>query len=266
MANPNSYPKVNLNKPVSQWGGGTGFMPSLGGTAETAARAGLGVATGGTSEIIAQVLNLIPSIFQGITGLSQMRQARDIEAQNLRPEAVVAPSVDKLVNYSYGRTLATDIPGGTIARNEIKGATAAGLRAATERGEGSEAFGFMGELVGREQNAFSDFAGKTAREISGYQGDYMNALGVRANEENRVWDWNKGDPYLQAAAIAQQLRDSGLKNINSGVKNVFGSSAEALASRNQDFNSSLLYGKGNSGTSGKYTMDDIMAAIKSLEK
>lgn len=243
-------------------GGNTGFMPSL---ASTAARVGLGVATGGTSEIIAQILNILPSIFQGITGARQLSQAKRMEAENPRPEAEIAPSVNKLVNYSYGRTRAQDIPGGTIARNEIKGATSAGLRAASERAQGSEAFGLMGEMVGREQNAFGGLARDTAQQVAGYQGDYMNALGVKANEENRVWDWNKADPYMMAAQIAQQLRDSGLKNVSSGMKNIFGSGAEYMASQSPDFQSSLLFGRGNTGKEGNYSMDDVMAAIKSLK-
>jgi hypothetical protein len=132
-------------------------------------------------------------------------------------------------------------------RNEIKGATAAGMRAASELGSGAEAYGMLGQLVGREQNSFGDLAKLTAQQVQGAKGDYMGALGTKAQEENRVWDWNKAQPYLQAAQIAQQLRDSGLKNQSSALKNVFGSGAEYVSSMNQDFNSSLTWGKNNKG-------------------
>ena len=231
-----------------------------------AGRTAEGIATGGTTEIIAQVLNLIPSIFQGITGSRQLKQAKEMEANNPRPDAVIAPSVDKLVNYSYGRTLANDIPGGEMYRNQIKGATAAGMRAASELGSGSEAYGMMGELVGRQQNQMGVMARDTAQQIAGYDQDYMGALGPKANEENRVWEWNKADPYLQAAQIAQMLRDSGLKNQNSALKNVMGSGAEYLASTNQDFNSSLMWGKGRNNSTGSVDLNSIMEAIKGLEK
>ena len=193
MPYPYTLPKANLYKPVSQWGGG---FNTASGIAGTAAKAGAAVATGGTSEIIAQVLNIIPSIFQGIVGSRQLKEAKEMEANNPRPEAVIAPSVDKLVNYSYGRTLANDVPGGEMYRNEIKGATSAGLRAASELGSGAEAYGMMGELVGRQQNQFGEMARNTAQQVAGYDQDYMQSLGVKAGEENRVWDWNKGDPYL----------------------------------------------------------------------
>ena len=216
-----------------------------GNIAGSAARAGLGIATGGSSEILANLLNFIPSIFQGIVGGRQLKQAKDIEAQNPRPEATIAPSVDKLVNYSYGQTLNQDIPGGEMYRNEIKGATASGMRAASELGSGSEAYGMLGQLVGREQNAFGDLAKETAQQVQGAKGDYMQSLGVKAGEENRVWDWNKAQPYLQAAQMAAQLRDSGMKNMYSGVANVAGAGAEWAS---PDFNSSLLMGGRKGGT------------------
>lgn len=232
----------------------------------TLARAGMAGATGGGSEIIAQVLNLIPSIFQGITGASQLKKAQRIEDQNPRPEATIAPSIDKMVNYSYGQTLNQDVPGGEMYRNEIKGATAAGMNAASNLGSGSEAYGMLGQLVGKEQNSIGDLAKMTAQQVQGNKGDYLNALGTKAQEENRVWDWNKAQPYLQAAQIAAMLRDSGMKNINAGGKNVFGSGAEYVSSmnQNQDFNSSLTWGKNNKGNTGGYNPGEAVKIIQGL--
>jgi len=213
----------------------------------------------GTEEIIAQVLNIVPSIFQGIVGGKQLKRAQTIEDQNQRPDAVIAPSVNKLVNYSYSKTLDQDIPGGEMYRNEIKGATAAGMRAASELGSGSEAYGALGQMVGREQDQFGELAKLTAGRVAGKEDAYVNSLGVKAGEENRVWDWNEAQPYLQAAQIAAQLRDSGLKNINSGVKNVFGSAAEAVS---PDFNSSLLWGSGSNNGTGSMSDEQLGQAIK----
>ena len=246
-------------------GSNTGFMPSLtgsgGGGIEKAARAGLGIATGGASEIITQLINLVPSIFQGIIGGSQLKKAERIEEQYPRPTAEVAPSVEKLVNYSYGRTLRQDIPGGDIARGEIKGATAAGMRAASELGSGAEAYGMLGELVGREQNSFADLAKLTAQQTAGYEGQYMDTLSQKAGEENRVWEWNKAQPYMMAAQVAQQLRDSGMKNLYSGTANVFGSTAEAVS---PDLNSTLINGMGNKKGVGNVSNDELMQIIRSL--
>lgn len=234
----------------------------MGGIVDTAGRIGLGVATGGTSEIISQVLNIIPSIFQGISGLGQLGKARRLESMYPRPEAVIAPSVNKLVNYSYGQTLRNDIPGGEMYRNEIKGGLSAGLKAASEMGSGSEAYGALAKMEGNANDAFGDMAKTTAQQIMGYEDSYKNSLLARGNEENRVWDWNKRDLYLQAAQTAQGLRDSGLRNVNSGMKNVFGSTAEYI---NPDFNSSLLWGSGKGNSAANYTTEDVVALIKGLQ-
>jgi hypothetical protein len=231
--------------------------------ASMAARVGLGVATGGTSEIVSQVLNLIPSIFQGITGMSQLSKAKKIEAQNPRPEAEIAPSVDKLVNYAYGQTLNQDIPGGEMYRNEIKGATAAGMNAASQLGSGAEAYGALGQMVGREQDQFGQLAKLTAQQVQQSKGEYMNTLGTKAQEENRVWDWNQAQPYLQAAQMAAQLRDSGMKNLYSGGANAMGAGAEWAS---PDFNSSLLWGSGSKGTGGSQNMDEVLKMIASMNK
>lgn len=211
---------------------------------------------------IAALLNVVPSIFQGIVGGTQLSKANKLEKQYPRPDAEIAPSVNELVNFAKGRTMAQDIPGGEIARGEIKGATAAGMRAASELGSGSEAYGMLGQLVGREQNQFSELAKLTAQQVAGYQGDYMNTLGVKADEENRVWDWNKAQPYQYAAQTAQALRDSGMKNISSGVKNIFGSAAETVA---PDFNSSLLMGNGGNN-SGNFSSAQVKAMLDEIYK
>ena len=216
------------------------------------------LAAGKADDVIAQVLNIIPSIFQGITGASQLKKANALEKQYPRPDAVIAPSIDKLANYTYGQTLSQDIPGGEMYRNEIKGATAAGMRAASELGSGAEAYGMLGQLVGREQNSLSDLAKYTAERVAGKEDVYANALGIKANEENRVWEWNKAQPYLQAAQTAAMLRDSGLKNINSGGKNLFGSTAEAVS---PDFSSSLLWGNENSRLGGTIDKDEFKKMI-----
>ena len=211
---------------------------------------------------IAALLNVVPSIFQGIVGGSQLSKANKLERQNVRPDAEMAPSIDELVNFAKGRTMAQDIPGGEIARNEIKGATAAGMRAASEMGPGAEAYGMMGQLVGREQNQFSELAKLTAQQVAGYGGDYMNTLGIKADEEKRMWNWDKADPYLMAADTARGLRDSGMRNISAGVGNIFGSAAETVS---PDFNSSLLMGGG--GKSGSsFSSAQVKAMLDEIYK
>jgi hypothetical protein len=205
---------------------------------------------------ISSVMSIIPSIMQYIQGQQQNKLASRIESENPLPEATISPSVDKYVNYSYGQTLNQDIPGGEMYRNEIKGATASGLRAASELGSGSEAYGMMGELIGRQQNKFGDLAKITAQQTAGYKDDYRRSLLARGQEENRVWEWNKAQPYLQAMSMASQLRGAGQQNAQAGLSNAFGSLAE--------YGGSLSRQMGNSNAQ-TWTNDDIQKALLSLK-
>ena len=90
----------------------------------------------------------------------------------------------------------------------------------------------------------------------------MDALGVKAGEENRVWEWNKAQPYLQAAQVASQLRDSGTKNLHSGISSVFGAGAEWAS---PDFNSSLLMDRGKGGKSGNISLDELNKIIQTIK-
>jgi hypothetical protein len=207
-------------------------------------------------------MNLIPQVFKGIFGASQLSKANTIEAQNKRPTAEIAPSINKLTNYTYGQTLNQDIPGGEMYRNEIKGATSAGMNAASQLGSGSEAYGMLGKLVGQQDNAMGDLAKTTAQDVAGKQGAYEGALQTKAGEENRVWDWNKAQPYLQAAQMAAQLRNSGMTNIFGGLQSAGGIGAAATS---PDFNAALNSGKGYGGSGGSIDAATLTKILQSLK-
>jgi hypothetical protein len=187
--------------------------------------------------IIAGLLASIPSIVQLVQGSKQKKEAQQIEDQTQFPKMPIPPSLNKYTNYAYGRTLNQDIPGGDIYRNEIKGATAAGMKAASEMGSGAEAYGMMGNLVGREQSQFGNLAKLTAQQVAGYQGDYMDALRTKAGAESQQFAWNEAEPYMRAASMAQGLRNSGMKNQFAGISSLAGMGAEAVAG--QDMMSAL---------------------------
>jgi len=187
------------------------------------------------SAIVSLISSIIPSVIQSIKGSKQQAMASKLESEYPLPEAQIAPSVNKYSNYAFGRTLSQDIPGGELYRNEIKGATAAGIKAASELGSGSEAYGALGQMIGREQNQFGDLAKLTAQQVAGYQRDYLSSLLAKGQEENRIWEWNKARPYLQAANMASQLRGTGQLNTQAGLNNVFGSLAEFGSSLGRDY-------------------------------
>ena len=192
------------------------------------------------ADIAGKIMNIIPSIFQMHAGNVQMGQANALEDQYKRPTYTEPKSISDLVNYSRGLSMANDIPGGDLYRNQIQGATAAGMTAAKELGSGAEAYGALGKLVSGENSSFRSLAEKTASYVSGNQSKYMGALGQEAGYQDKAWQWNEADPYLMAAKKAAQLRDSGLKNQYAGLGNLAGTGAEYM-SNSMPMNS--LYGR-----------------------
>lgn len=180
--------------------------------------------------LISQIIGSVPSSFQLFYGGSQMNEAKKLEEQTKRPVATVAPSIDKLASYMYGKTMARDIPGGEIARDEIKGATAAGMRAASSLGSGAEAYGALSQMAGSEQNQFAQLAKETLKQQVSYDDMYKSALMTKADEENRIWNWNKMQPYLQAVDRINWLRSSGMQNQFSGAQGLSSSAADYMNS------------------------------------
>lgn len=178
--------------------------------------------------LISEIIDDVSGTVQAAFGASQLIEAGNIEKRTERPTAKIAPSVDRMTNYLYGRTLARDIPGGEIARNEIKGATAAGIRAASEMGSGAEAYGMLGTLVGGEQDYFSRLAKETLGQRMDYDKLFVDALKTKADEENRVDYWNRIQPYLQAVERVNALRSAGSQNLFGGLQGISGGASSYM--------------------------------------
>ena len=210
---------------------------------------------------ITLALASIPSLIKGIFGGFQLSKANKLEKQNPRPTAEVAPAISQMVNYNQGLANAQDIPGGEMARNQIGGATSAGINAASQLSSGAEGIGAVGKMVMGGQQAQEGLAQQTAQYAAGNQRQYANSLQDLGQEQNRVWDYNKNQPYQQAGAMASQLRNSGMQNLFGGASNLFGAGAAATT---PDFNSALASGGGYGGGKGmdmgaitKYVQDII---------
>jgi len=208
---------------------------------------------------IAALIGAATSAVQGIWGAFQEKKADKLEEQYPRPKATTSQSIKDLQGYAYARQLDQDIPGGEIYRNEIAGATASGLRAASQLGSGAEAYGLLDKLVLGQQKNYTQMAAQAAQQRYQAQGQYMDVLqGPVYQEERRVDYWNKEMPYLQAAQAAQALRESGGQNVMAAVKNIGG---VATATQNTDILSSLL-GKGTGGSAvSEKDLADIIAQI-----
>ena len=173
--------------------------------------------------VIAALIGAATTAVQGIAGAVQRGKANKLESQYPRPEAEMSPYIKKLLQYSYGRTFDQDVPGGELYRNEIKGATSSGIRAASELGSGAEAYGMLSRIVGGEQRAFSEQGKTVAQNVMGARDNYQSILAGPANQDwQRVDYWNNQMPYLQAQQTGQRLNEVGGQNMMSAFNNIAG--------------------------------------------
>lgn len=207
--------------------------------------------------ILAAIIAAASAATQSGAGLFQQAKARKLAAQYPRPVATTSQSIKDLTNYAYARTMDQDVPGGELYRNEIKGATASGIKAASELGSGSEAYGMLGQLVSREQNAFSSLDKMSSERKSAAESAYMSVLAGPANtEDQRVNYWNNEMPYLQAQQAASALSNSGGMNLMSGSKSMAGVATE--------LGTSLLNKKNNSNSNVSMTQEQLNELISSI--
>jgi len=210
--------------------------------------------------VIAALIGAATSAVQGIAGGIQRSKANALADQYPRPEAEMSPFIKELLGYSKGRTYDQDVPGGELIRNQIKGATSSGIRAAGEMGSGAEAYGLLGRLVGGEQKAFAQQGISIAERVANAEGNHMNVLGGPANQDwQRVDQWNNQMPYLQAADAARALNESGGQNMMSAVKNIGGVVSAAVA---PDMYSSLFNKGGGGGT--MFTEEQLQELINGI--
>jgi hypothetical protein len=213
-------------------------------------------------ELIAAIISVIPSLIKGISGAAQSNTANKIESQNARPLESVMPAIKEMMGNLKGEANAYDIPGGGIARNQIAGATAAGMNTASRMSSGAEGIGAADKMVAEGQKAQAALGGQTQQYVAGKQSEYNNALGsVLAPEQQRVDYWNRQQKYLTAQQIAQQLRTVGPQNMYSGLSGVAGTLASA---ESPDFNSMLSSGKSYGGSNKSSLSDADKAWIQEL--
>jgi len=209
---------------------------------------------------IATLIGAATSAIQGISGIKQRKEAALLESQYPRPEATMSPWVKKQMEYAYGKTFDQDVPGGERMRNQIKSAGSAGMRAASELGSGAEAFGFLGQVVGGQQNAFANQGIAIAERVAGAENNYMASLEGGNQEWQRMDYWNNQLPYLQATEAARALRETGGQNMMSAARNIAGVATAAIAPDMY----SAVNGRGSGSGNSSFTDEQLNQIIAEL--
>jgi len=159
----------------------------------------------------------------------QMRQeGQELSAAYQRPEMEVPQAIQQQMRGMQGAQF-QQMPGMTMAQNQIAQATAGGIGAMERRGQGAEAFGGIAELYGQQMGQQRGLAQQQAQYQGGAQQQYLQGLGGLGQWEQQAWQWNQAQPYLQAQQKAAQMGQMGGEAEWQGMQSKMGAWGEAFA-------------------------------------
>lgn len=167
--------------------------------------------SGGTSVLPSALISSVPSLVSYFTGRSQNKEANRL-AKTPRPFYNIPKSIYE--NVSMTKNLAGSEMAGS---NYLRGRTDRVLSNAANqaRMSGTNPASILGVISGAAGQAMdkeAELAYKNAAWKSDMTGKLMGANQTLAGFEDKAFDWNKKQPYLDAMAAASALKNSALHN------------------------------------------------------
>ena len=163
----------------------------------------------------------------GIFGVFQNSKANRLERQNVQPLTAVDPNLVK--NVGQAELMAQQ--GMTSqaynnATNQLNSGLTAGLRQAGRMGGTAS----IASVLRANQAGFNNLTAQNAQLQQQNQRVAMQSRSALAQDNQRVFNWNKAQPYLAMQQRIASLRSAGNQNIFGGI----GALASAGNSVNQD--------------------------------
>ncbi len=190
------------------------------------------------------------SLIKGISGAAQKAKGNRM-SRMARPQDEIPSAVNEYLNNAKAAAARSTLPGQDIIDQKIGGATAAGIRNATE-GASSSA-GLMAGIAGirgNEQSAIAD-TGIAGAQMQDANKDKLQAALLKYGQyQDQQFQTNKLQPYYENAAAAQALKGAGNQNIMNGIEGVLG--AASIAGQNS---------KGINDTGINYVPKDQMGKL-----
>lgn len=210
---------------------------------------------------------LLGGLFKGLTGHSQKKEGRALDAANPYPEEKIASA------FTQNKDLATQMASEGMpseqynkAMRNIQRQQIGALRGANDRRGGLMA---ISGLQQGTDDALLNLASKDAEMRNANQRNLINVNNQYGNQQNRVWDWNVRNKYQQNHNYAMQLIGAGNANKVAGVDSAIsgagylgsalldgGRGASDYAAMNRPQVNYGSYGAGGDPNGGNLRLDD----------
>jgi hypothetical protein len=173
-----------------------------------------------------------PEAFKTALGISQAIKANRIARQTKRPAYEIPGAVKESV--AMGREMAaTGMPGYEQYKAGLGGQTANAVRSIKEAGgSGPEKLAAISGAYGSQMGAQTQLGIQNSQARMQNVRSLQGELGRLGQYQDKAWQWNQQDPYVQAMESARRLREGANQNIYGGMKGM--ASAAILGGEDED--------------------------------
>jgi len=154
-------------------------------------------------------IGLAGGIQKGIASAKQKKMANEY-GKTKRPDYQIPPSLQKATDMARAN-LNPEINKQLLQEIAANSATAIN-RAGKVGTSTADMLAAIGGINANENAAKRQFFGDNQQRKDLMLGQYMQQLGAMGGQENKAWEWNKAQPYLNAQDAAQALNQSSAQN------------------------------------------------------
>lgn len=206
------------------------LLQMFGKPAAGAAGAGAAGALGAAGLSAASALNPVSAgimaaapLASGIYGIVQKAQADKLRKQFDQPMYAIPEGMQEAYGLAQSRAFDTSLPGQSLIEAGIDRGQAAANRAIMESGlSGAERLAAINAGAGNRMDANTQLAMQMAQQQQQNLANYQNTLGQLAGYQEKQWQLNKQQPWMDAMEAANRLAEAGSQNIMTGLKDLSG--------------------------------------------
>jgi hypothetical protein len=159
----------------------------------------------------------LPIAYQFGMGLLQNSKANGMHP--VRPEYQIPTAVTENVAMARMNANSQRMPGQALAEENLRAQQAAGMRSAGMMG-GPNALAAMTAMTRNTQNQQNQLSAQAQAWQDKNRGVLMQQLNTLAGYQDKKWDWNQRQKFMEDAAAKAALKQAGLNNIYQGVAGI----------------------------------------------
>lgn len=174
----------------------------------------------------------IPALLQAGTGVAQFISGNRMRKDLVRPEYQIPAAAKAALGQARSLASSQEMAGMSQAENEMNQILSLGVQSAQQTaGSSSEALGAVTNMFANRMRQQNSLAGQAAQDYMRRQADVTQQLGNMATYQDKQWQLNEMQPFLDAAATASAMGGAGMQNMMGGLQGLGGAIGGAYANK-----------------------------------